>query len=62
MRLGDMRAAHIRIAIKLMNMYTNFRIGVKLKKYGDNADILKTAFEEYKSGTLGFGIQTSLSF
>ena len=54
LRLGDMRAAHIRLAIKLMHMYSSFGITTKLKKYGDRAETLKNAFQSFKDETLGF--------
>lgn len=57
LRMSDMRSAHVRIAIKLMQMYSNFGIGAKLGKYGDNADTLKKAFEAYKDKTLGFRLR-----
>lgn len=57
LRMSDMRSAHVRMAIKLMDMYSSFGIGSKLGKYGDNAEVLKKAFEAYKSGSLGFRLR-----
>ena len=52
-----MRSAHVRIAIKLMEMYSNIGIGARLKKYGSNSELLKKAFNEYKTGSLGFRLR-----
>jgi hypothetical protein len=57
LRMSDMRSAHIRIAKKLMGMYSNFGIGPKLKKYGDSADSLRKALDAYKNETLGFRLR-----
>lgn len=57
LRMSDMRSAHVRMAIKLMDMYSTFGIGNKLGKYGDNAETLKKAMDKYKEGTLGFRLR-----
>ena len=57
LRMSDMRSAHIRIAKKLVNMYANFGIGPKLRKYGDGADSLKAALSAYKTESLGFRLR-----
>ncbi len=57
LRMSDMRSAHVRIAIKLMQMYSNIGIGARLKKYGSNSEILKKAFDSYKTGSLGFRLR-----
>lgn len=57
LRMSDMRSAHVRIAIKLMHLYSNIGIGKKLAKYGDNAATLKSAFSAYKDGSLGFRLR-----
>ena len=57
LRMSDMRSAHVRMAIKLMDMYSTFGIGSKLGKYGDNAETLKKAMDKYKEGTLGFRLR-----
>jgi len=57
LRMSDMRSAHVRIAIKLMQMYANIGIGDKLKKYGERAETLKKAFAAYKAGTIGFRLR-----
>lgn len=57
LRMSDMRAAHTRIAIKLMQMYSNFGIGSKLAKYGDNSKTLEKAFASFKTGALGFRLR-----
>jgi hypothetical protein len=57
LRMSDMRSAHVRIAIKLTQMFAEFGIGTKLKKYGDNADSLKKAFDAFKSESLGFRLR-----
>jgi hypothetical protein len=57
LRMSDMRSAHVRIAIKLTEMFSSFGIGSKLKKYGDNSDSLKKAFDAFKNRTLGFRLR-----
>lgn len=57
LRMSDMRGAHVRIAIKLMEMYTSFGIGDKLKKYGERAETLKRSFAGFKDGTVGFRLR-----
>lgn len=57
LRMSDMRSAHVRIAIKFMEMYTNFGIGEKLKKYGERATLLKQAFQGFKDGSVGFRLR-----
>jgi len=57
LRMSDMRSAHVRIAIKLTEMFSNFGIGTKLKKYGDNSPTLAKALDAYKNGSLGFRLR-----
>lgn len=59
LRTGDMRAAHVKLGLKFLTMYSNFGIGDKLKNYGTNAEKLKKAFEMFKSGTLGLRLRPS---
>jgi hypothetical protein len=57
LRMSDMRTAHTRIAIKLMDMYAAFGIGDKLRKYGSQSETLKAAFMAYLNATLGFRLR-----
>jgi hypothetical protein len=57
LRTADMRAAHVKLGLKLLTMYANFGIGDKLKKYGTQAEKLKKALDMYKSGTLGLRLR-----
>jgi hypothetical protein len=57
LRTGDMRAAHVKLGLKFLTMYSNFGIGDRLKKYGTNAEQLKKALELYKEGTLGLRLR-----
>jgi hypothetical protein len=57
LRMSDMRSAHVRIGIKILNMFSNFGVGQKLERYGNAAPTLKAAFEAYKKGTLGFRLR-----
>ena len=57
LRMSDMRSAHTRIAIKLMDMYSNFGIGERLRRYGTQAENLKAALSAYASKTLGFRLR-----
>jgi hypothetical protein len=57
LRMSDMRSAHVRIAIKIMDMFANFGIGPRLQKYGSKAATLKAALQAYLTGTLGFRLR-----
>jgi len=59
LRMSDMRSAHSRAGSKFAKMYAHFGIGKKLRQYGDNAEALKAAFENIKSGKLGLSIRSS---
>jgi len=61
LRLGDMRMSHMRIGDKLLNMFANIGIGTRLKRYGDQAEILKKSLEAYKNGTLGLSVRAATS-
>lgn len=58
LRMSDMRSAHVRIAIKIMDMFAYFGIGARLKRYGDaGAEILRRALDAYKQEILGFRLR-----
>ena len=57
LRTGDMRSAHVKLALKFLTMYSNFGIGDKIKKYGVEAEKLKKALEMYREGTLGLRLR-----
>jgi hypothetical protein len=57
LRMSDMRSAHTRLAIKLMNMYSNFGIGERLRRYGTKSDTLNAAISAYKNKSLGFRLR-----
>lgn len=57
LRTGDMRAAHVKIGIKLGTLYANFGIGDRLKRYGNNAEALKKALENVRTGMLGLRLR-----
>jgi hypothetical protein len=57
LRMSDMRSAHTRIAIKVMDMFANFGIGDRLRRYGSKAITLKAALQSYLTGTLGFRLR-----
>jgi len=57
LRISDMRSAHARAGRKFAAMYSYFGIGPKLRKFGDNAEVLKQAFDNVKSGKLGLAIR-----
>lgn len=59
LRMSDMRSAHSRAGSKFAKMYAHFGIGSKLRQFGDNADALKAAFENIKSGKLGLSVRAS---
>src|SRR5215472_5782693 len=57
LRLADMRAAHVRLGIKILKMYSHFGIGGRLRRYGDNGEYLKKALDNFKKGTLGLRLR-----
>lgn len=59
LRMSDMRSAHSRAGSKFAKMYAHFGLGNKLRQFGDNAENLKAAFENIKSGKLGLSIRAS---
>jgi len=59
LRMSDMRSAHSRAGSKFAKMYANFGLGKKLRQFGDNADALREAFENIKSGKLGLSVRAS---
>jgi hypothetical protein len=61
LRMSDMRSAHSRAGTKFAKMYAQFGIGKKLRQFGSNADALKKAFEEIRTGKLGISVRASTS-
>lgn len=59
LRMSDMRSAHSRAGSKFAKMYANFGLGSKLRQYGNNAEALKAALENIKSGKLGLSVRAS---
>ncbi|HEY1644811.1 MAG TPA: hypothetical protein VGF75_00310 [Candidatus Saccharimonadales bacterium] len=58
LRMSDMRSAHVRIGIKILEQYAYFGVdGKLLRKYGTDAVILKKALDSYKDGKLGLLIK-----
>jgi hypothetical protein len=59
LRMSDMRSAHSRAGSKFAKMYAAFGLGKKLRQFGDNAEALKDALENIKSGKLGLSVRAS---
>jgi len=59
LRMSDMRSAHSRAGSKFAKMYAHFGVGKKLRQFGDDADSLRDAFENIKSGKLGLSVRAS---
>jgi hypothetical protein len=59
LRMSDMRSAHSRAGTKFAKMYASFGLGKKLRQFGDNAEALRDAFENIKSGKLGLSVRAS---
>ncbi len=57
LRTGDMRSAHVKLAMKFLTMYSSFGIGDKIKKYGKESEKLTKALKMYKEGTLGLRLR-----
>lgn len=61
LRMSDMRSAHSRAGTKFAKMYAHFGVGKKLRQFGDNAEALKQAFEQIRTGKLGISVRASTS-
>jgi hypothetical protein len=60
LRTNDMRSAHVRLAIKFAKQYAFFGVdGNRLRKYGDEAELLKRALQSYSDGKLGLLIKAA---
>lgn len=59
LRMSDMRSCHVRMGRKILNMYAYFGLGTKIRKYGDRAEIIKTALANVKSKKLGLVVKPS---
>lgn len=57
LRMSDMRSAHARAGRKFAAMYAHFGLGQRMKKYGDQREVLEAAFKNIKSGRLGISIR-----
>ena len=57
LRSADMRTFHTRLGLKFLKMYSHWGIGARLKNYGSNAEALKKALQNFKSGTLGLRLR-----
>lgn len=60
LRTNDMRSAHVRVAIKILKQYAHFGVnGDLLRKYGDDAELLKRALSDYSNGKIGLLIKAA---
>jgi hypothetical protein len=59
LRMSDMRSAHSRAGSKFAKLYAHFGLGKKLRQFGDNADTLRDAFDNIRSGKLGLSVRAS---
>jgi hypothetical protein len=59
LRMSDMRSAHSRAGTKFAKLYAHFGLGKKLRQFGNNADVLRDALENIKSGKLGLSVRAS---
>jgi hypothetical protein len=59
LRMSDMRSAHSRAGTKFAKLYANFGLGKKLRQFGDNAEQLRDALDNIKSGKLGLSVRAS---
>jgi hypothetical protein len=58
LRMSDMRSAHVRMGRKILTQYATYGVRTdRLRSYGDNADVLKVALENYRNGKLGLLIK-----
>lgn len=59
LRMSDMRSAHSRAGDKFIKLYSSFGLGKKLRRFGSDADVLREALENVKSGKLGLSVRAS---
>ena len=60
LRMSDMRSAHVRIGIKILQQYAQYGINPQvLRRYGDNSQILKAAIKAFQDGKLGLLIKSA---
>lgn len=59
LRMSDMRSAHSRAGSKFAKLYAHFGLGTKLRQFGDNAEALREALDNIKSGKLGLSVRAS---
>lgn len=57
LRMSDMRAAHIKLGRKCLLYYSYFGLGNKIRKYGERADRIARALQNYKDEKLGLVIK-----
>lgn len=56
---SDMRYAHVKLGRKLAMMYSHFGVGDRIKYFGKDAELLKKALNNYKSGRMMFPIKAA---
>lgn len=57
LRMSDMRAAHVKLGRKILLLYSTFGMGTKLRKYGERAERIAQALQNYKDEKLGLVIK-----
>jgi hypothetical protein len=57
LRMSDMRAAHVKLARKILRQYSYFGVGKKIRSYGNRAEVLTQALANYKDKKLGLVIK-----
>lgn len=59
LRMSDMRSAHSRAGSKFAKLYAHFGLGKKLRQFGSNANTLRDALDNIKTGKLGLSVRAS---
>lgn len=59
LRMMDIRATHVRIGRKLLDMYAFMGIGSKLGRYGKEAPQLRKALDSVRAGNIGLILKAS---
>lgn len=53
LRMMDVRMAHMRLGRKLIDMYAFLGAGTKIRRYGEQSEILRKALDSVRQGNLG---------
>lgn len=59
LRMMDIRGTHVKIGRKLLDLYANIGIGKRVRRYGEQAELLQQALKNVKDGNIGLILKAS---